>query len=80
MQKDHIRDDGRLGCFSWPSAESIKPRKNSAFLASVPLTLYFTHTQAPMKLLYDVAFALQILLPKQIKEEKISTGRLPKHV
>ena len=33
-----------------------------------------------MKLLYDCAFALQILLPKQIKEEKMRTGRLPKHV
>jgi hypothetical protein len=33
-----------------------------------------------MKLLYEVAFALHILLPKQTKEEKMSTGRLPKHV
>ena len=33
-----------------------------------------------MKLLYEFAFALQILLPKQIIVERISTGRLPKHV
>ena len=33
-----------------------------------------------MKLLYDVALALQMLLAKQIKEEKMRTGRLPKHV
>jgi len=33
-----------------------------------------------MKLLYELAFALQILLPKQIKVDIIMTGRLPKHV
>jgi len=44
------------------------------------LRLDFTYTQSPIKLLYDVAFALQILLPKQIKEEKMSTDLLPKHV
>ena len=39
-----------------------------------------SYTQAPMKLLYELAFALQILLPKQIKVDIIMTGRLPKHV
>jgi hypothetical protein len=33
-----------------------------------------------MKLLYEFALALQILLPKQIKIEMISTGRRPKQV
>jgi hypothetical protein len=33
-----------------------------------------------MKLLYEFAFALHILLPKQIKVEAINTGRLPKQV
>jgi hypothetical protein len=33
-----------------------------------------------MKLLYEFARALHILLPKQIKVEAIKTGRLPKQV
>jgi hypothetical protein len=33
-----------------------------------------------MKLLYDFAFALQILLAKQIIVEIMRTGLLPKHV
>jgi hypothetical protein len=33
-----------------------------------------------MKLLYEFAFALQILLAKQIKTDRISTGRRPKQV
>jgi hypothetical protein len=36
--------------------------------------------QAPIKLLYVFALALQILLPKQIKLDRIRTGRLPKQV
>jgi hypothetical protein len=33
-----------------------------------------------MKLLYEFAFALQMLLAKQIKTDRISTGRRPKQV
>jgi hypothetical protein len=33
-----------------------------------------------MKLLYELARALHMLLPKQIKVEAIKTGRLPKQV
>lgn len=47
----------------------------SAGPAPMPLS-----TQAPMKLLYEFALALHILLPKQIKVEAINTGRLPKQV
>jgi hypothetical protein len=43
-------------------------------------TGHVTHTQAPMKLLYEFALARQILLPKQISVEAIRTGLLPKHV
>jgi hypothetical protein len=39
-----------------------------------------TYTHAPMKLLYEFARALHMLLPKQIKVEAINTGRLPKQV
>jgi hypothetical protein len=47
----------------------------SAGPAPIPLS-----THAPMKLLYEFALALQILLPKQIKIDIISTGRRPKQV
>jgi hypothetical protein len=33
-----------------------------------------------MKLLYEVAFARQMLLPKQMIVERMRTGRLPKQV
>src|SRR6266487_5058737 len=33
-----------------------------------------------MKLLYEFAFALQRLLPKQMKVDAMRTGRLPKHI
>jgi hypothetical protein len=39
-----------------------------------------TYTHAPMKLLYEFAFALHMLLPKQIKDDAINTGRLPQQV
>jgi hypothetical protein len=44
------------------------------------LMLSASYTHAPIKLLYVVALALQILLPKQIMVERMRTGRLPKHV
>ena len=33
-----------------------------------------------MKLLYEFAFALHMLLPKQIKDDAINTGRLPQQL
>jgi hypothetical protein len=39
-----------------------------------------TYTHAPMKLLYEFAFALHMLLPKQIKDDAINTGRLPQQL
>jgi hypothetical protein len=51
---------------------------SSAFKSYVNFAI--TYTQAPMKLLYDFAFALQILLAKQIIVEIMRTGLLPKHV
>ena len=45
----------------------------SAGPAPIPLS-----TQAPMKLLYEFALALHILLAKQINTDAINTGRRPK--
>lgn len=79
MQENYICDNSWLCRFSWPSAKSIKSTSRvSRRLENKDPP--FTYTHAPIKLLYEFAFALQILLPKQIKEDKMSTGRLPKHV
>jgi hypothetical protein len=38
-----------------------------------------TYTHAPIKLLYEFARALHMLLPKQIKVDAINTGLLPNY-
>ena len=52
-----------------------KAKLTSAGPAPMPHKMF-----APMKLLYVVASAFQMLLAKQIAVDKIKTGRLPKDV
>lgn len=52
--------------------DMLNEYRTSAGPAPIPFK-----TQAPMKLLYDVAFARHIMDAKQTRQDKIATGRLP---
>lgn len=75
VEEDDVGDNGRLCRLCWASTDTVET-------GTISLTLNIgvlnTYTQAPMNEPYVVALALQILLPKQIKVEKIKTGLRPK--
>ena len=79
MQEHHVCNDIRLNCLMLllvvADAVNSKGHYTSAGPAAMPLS-----TEAPMKLLYVLALALQIALPKQIKRDARYTGRRPKDV
>lgn len=62
-----------LSCFCRACTDAIEPGLPSIMRPSFQVSLY-TYTHAPMKLLYEFARALHMLLPKQIKVDAISTG------
>jgi hypothetical protein len=78
LEKYNVGDDSGLRSLCRPCSNPVE--SYDCQLLQWPSGFLSTHTQAPMKLLYEVAFALQILLPKHTKVDAISTGRLPKQV
>ena len=80
MQKHDIRNDVWLDGLESRSTGLRCRGANGTSLTSAGPAARPLSTEAPMKLPYEVALALQIALPKQMSEERSRTGRLPKEL